>query len=190
MTRKRLLKILATLVLLGGLAAAAILVAHAANSPSEGVIKAAPPMPASRQSSGSPVTVRGKTASFQYPGVMRQTKADALTSGDVEKFAFVNPDMPPWNLSIQVRKLPSGQLADDGSYNFRHVHPEQYTEQKLTANGAPASIMSDRTAGFGKVAFLVHGGLAAEIALTSTDTADTAQLQAALMTVTQTWHWL
>lgn len=189
MRRKRLLKTLLIVVPLGGLAAAGILIARAANSPSEGVIKAAK-APASQQSSGSPVTARGKTVSFQYPDVLHQTKADALSAGDVEKFSFVNPAIPPWDLDIQIRRLPSGQLADDGSYNLRLHHPEQYTEQELTINGTPVPIMSDQTAGFGKVAFLTHGGLVAEVALTSTDTADNNQLQAALMKVLQTWHWL
>jgi len=189
MSRRRLLKTLLIIVPLVSLIVAGVLVAKAANSPSEGVVQASKSLPA-KQDSESVLTVRGKTASFQYLSVLHQTKADALSAGDVEKFSFVNPAVPPWDLDIQVRKLPSGQLADDGSYNLRLHHPEQYTEQKTTINGALIPIMSDKTAGFGKVAFLTHGGLVAEIAMTSSGTSQTDQIQASLLKVLQTWHWL
>ena len=173
-----------------GLAAAGLMIAHVANSPSEGVIKAAAVPQAPKRTAPTFTPVRGKTAGFEVSNLLHQAKADALSAGDVEKFSFVNPAVPPWNLDIQVRKLPSGLLTDDASYNLRLHHPEQYIEQKLTINSAPASIMSDKTAGFGKVGFLTHGGLVAEIALTSTSTSDNNQLQATLMKVLQTWQWL
>ena len=191
MLRKRLLKTLVIIVPLAGLVVATVVIARAADSPSEGVIKTRQVASAApRQGPGALMKIHGKTVSFQYPHTLYRTKADVLTAGDVEKFSFVNPTVPPWDLDIQIRTLPSGQLADDGSYNLRLHHPEQYVEQKLTINGALVSIMSDQTASFSKVAFLTHNGLVAEIALTSTDTANTDQLQSALLTVIQTWHWL
>jgi len=164
-----------------------VVVVSNANRPSVGTIE--PQSVPVKSPATKLLSARGKTANFQYPDTLHQTKADSLSSGDIEKFSFVNPSIPPWNLAVQIRKLPSGLLTDDGSYNLRRVHPEQYHEQKQMVNNQSIIIMTDQSGGYAKVAFLVHSGLVAEISLSCGSSADLASLDTALATVINTWHW-
>src|SRR5258708_1440660 len=138
-------KIIVFIIIIVVVLTAVILLVESLNKPAQGVIStpqaAAPPTVAYLSESG-------KTASFQYPTTLHKAKADVLSSGDLEKFAYVSLQVPPWNLNIQIRKLPSGALVDDGSYNLRKTHPEQYHEQKTVINGQNISIMSDQNAGY------------------------------------------
>lgn len=136
------------------------------------------------------MATHGKTISFSYPSTLHLAKADALSSGDVEKFALVSTQEPPWNISIQIRKLPSGQLTDDGSYNLRKTHPELYKEQQLTLGQQKVVIMSEQNAGYAKVAFLVHGGLVAEIAISNSSSLNNTMLDQAVNSLISSWQWL
>ncbi|MGC1176675.1 MAG: hypothetical protein WA843_01275 [Candidatus Saccharimonadales bacterium] len=187
--RPKTIRVLLTLAVLSCLIVGVAIVLRGLATPSRGVIQAAAPAPASTATT-SLQTLRGKTASFQYPSVLEQRKADALSGRDVEKFALVRPQLPAWDLAIQIRQLPSGVLADDGSYNFRKHYPDKYHETKMVINGQAVPIMADQSGGFAEVAYLTRQGLVAEISLSSDGTSDTTQLDQTLTTVLQTWHWM
>jgi hypothetical protein len=85
--------------------------------------------------------------------------------------------------------LPGGTLAGDGSYNFRKQNPQQYIEQTRTINGAAVSIMTDHSGAYSQVAFMPHGEMVAEVALSGERSSD-APSQTIFNTVLGSWHWL
>jgi|GEM_PF-3072242 len=136
----------------------------------------------------SPRTVRGKATSFKYPADIQAVQPDVLAVGDVEKFLFIRSQLSAWSLAIQVKRLPSGNLSDDSSYNLRRQNPAQYSEQQMKINGLPVTVMSN-TASSDKVAFLLHNGLVAEVAVSGTSK-DDARSEAAFTLVLNSWEWL
>jgi hypothetical protein len=161
---------------------------HTLNQPSEGVIT-------SSQASETPSKVpllraTGKTVSFLYPASFQKLATDALMPGDSEKFVLVNPQLSPRNLAIQIRKLPSGSLNDDGGYNFRNQNPVRYSEQIIDIHGNQISIITDQSGGYSKTAFFTHQGLVANVTLISSSDSKATDMDKALHTVLGSWKWL
>jgi len=137
--------------------------------------------------SNAPITVIGKTVTFQYSSLLQRVTPDKLTTGDVEKFLFIEPQSTGWTLAIRVKNLPSGSLANDGDYNLRKQNPQQYTEEKQTINSMTISIMSDQSGTHNKVAFIPHGTLLAELALSGSP--GDATSQQLFNDILQSWRW-
>src|SRR5690349_20904811 len=92
------------------------------SQPAEGIITTSTPA-AATPTQAAPRTVRGKTVTFKYPATIQAVQPDTLAVGDVEKLLLIRSQLSAWSLAVQVKKLPSGVLADDGSYNFRKQNP-------------------------------------------------------------------
>jgi hypothetical protein len=170
-----------------GLATSARLV-RSFSSPSQGVIQTTIVPVAAKKL--DPISTKGKTANFTRPAAFIELAPEKLATGDIEKFSYLDQELTAWNLAIQIKKLPSGVLADDGGYNFRKHYPDRYTEEKLKINGLDVSIMSDQSGGYAKAAFMVHNGLVAYVALTSASSSNSTGLDEALHTVINSWQWL
>ena len=179
------------LLLIVGIVFGAVTLFRLINQPAIGSINPVPPKskPATRFKPPM-TTLRGKTITFEYPNDLHQTTPDKLSVNDIEKFSFLHAQLPTWNLDIQIRKLPTGNLADDGSYNLRKQYPQQYREQKLTINALPVSIMTAQTGSFDEVAFTAQGDRVAEVALTSSQgTVGDPALHEALVNIFRNWQW-
>ena len=168
------------------------LIAKNLSSPSQGTIKVASKTTVQPKGPDEAVRIDGKTISFSHPSRFHQGNQLTLDAADIEKYALLNPQTIPQNITIQVRKLPSGNLSDDSSYNLRKLYPNKYIAETKTINGNSVVIMSEPGAGFSKVAFLTHNGLEAVVASTSssTSTVDAAGMQSALDKILGGWQWL
>jgi len=180
-------KVLVRGVILFGLLGAVGYILYVFSQPATGVITStvatAPTAP-----EATPRTVKGKTATFRYPATIQAVKPDALAAGDVEKFLFIRSQLSAWSMATLVKHVPNNTFASDGSYNLRKQHPEQYDEEQSSINGMTVVIMADKQTS-DKVAFILHDGLIAEIAVSGGDQNDTAS-DAAFTMVLHSWHWL
>lgn len=183
---------LRTKVIFGGFAViiiALVFLIKALNGPATGTITNTPEAVVP---SVSTLTATGKTFSFEYLSSFHQIKNDVLGPLDVEKLSLTNPQTNPWHLDITIRKLPSGNLSDDGSYNLRKLNSQTYSEQTVTYRDNTFYIMTDGTGGYSKVAFLLNKakGLDANISMTSASVSDTSKIDQAYTQVLSTWKWL
>ena len=163
------------------------LLVHDLNSPAQGVVHQTVVADASAKVT-PPLKVEGKAVIFEYPASLEKIKPDTLSPGDIEKFLFTMPTHHAWSLAIQVKSLAGGTLTGDSGYNLRKQNPQQYTEQVSVVNGMTISVMSDKSGPYNQVAFIPHGNLVAEVALSGTDSSDTSS-QKIFDTVIDTWQW-
>lgn len=189
-TKSRAIMSLAVVGVSTGLLLATYLTNRLINQPARGVISRQTLTESAESPAPSLITVHGRTALFQHPANFQPTAPDKLGAQDVEKFSFVNRQIPASNLTIQIRKLPTASLKDDSAYAYRKLHPEQYANLPLTVSDQSVPILADQSGGFNQVAFLAHGQLVAEIALNSGDSSQTGQLRQVLAAVVTSWHWL
>ena len=173
-----------------GLVGLVVLVVFAAailNAPSEGKIKQG--VVKGTSTSQTYNRIDGKTASFSVPTRFHRQADEATTSQEVEKLLFLNPQTISQNLSVTVRKLPSGSLLDDGSYNYRKVNSAKFTFENKTIGDNNFVVVTDPADAFNKVAFVAHNGLEGVIALNSADVSATAELQKTLDHILESWQW-
>lgn len=158
------------------------------NAPSEGTIKTAAP----RDNSPAKTSynkVDGKTVSFSVPSRFNRLEDEKLTAQEAEKFRFLNAQTLSQNLSVTVRKLPSGSLLDDGSYNYRKVNSAKFTFENKTFGDKTFVIVSEPAEAFNKVAFITNNGLEGVVALNSADINASAELQKSLDHILESWQW-
>jgi hypothetical protein len=157
------------------------------NQPANGIVTSPAQAAAKKKSTFN--TVTGKAVSFQYPTTIQSQKPENLSVGDVEKFMFGQVSRRAWQLAIQIKRIPSGLLADESGYNYRLQNPGQFEEQISEINGMTVRTMVDKTKTGDKVAFLTHQGLVATVALSGAESVD-ADSEAAWGVLLNSWQWL
>lgn len=165
------------------------LIAKNLTDPSEGVVIQKAKTSTKSVNREISVRVDGKYASFSHPAKFKDMPAPALSAQDVEKFNYLNPETISQNLVIQIRKLPSGLLNDDSSYNLRKLTPSKYKMETRDINGQTAIIFTDVEGGYNKVAFLTNNGLEANIAVTTANASAVADIDKTLDKVVGSWQW-
>lgn len=163
------------------------LVVATLNAPSEGTIKQG--VVKGTSISQTYTRVDGKTVSFSVPSRFHRQADEAITAQEVEKLLFLNPQTISQNLSVTIRKLPSGSLLDDGSYNYRKVNSAKFTFENKTVGNNNFVVVTDPADAFNKVVFVTHNGLEGVIALNSTDVSATDELQKTLNHILENWQW-
>lgn len=160
------------------------------SSPVNGSVNS--PAPATKSTTAPTLAhAQGSYASFSYPSTYSKAAASPPAGTMVEAFALANRGaVPPADIDVSILQLPSGQLADDGSYHYRQVDPSKYRPETWTIAGASVPIMDDTSGGYAKVAFLVHGQLVAEISVSCTSSADSTTLDNDLKIVITNFKWL
>lgn len=117
------------------------------------------------------VKASGKYISFSYPSDFGASPTQKASGAELETFAYIKRPSPFYFLNITVSNLPSGNLADDGSYNSRLVQPERYSATTTLIKGQAVKVFSDTSSAYAKAAWLVHDNKDVSVAL-STDSAD------------------
>src|SRR6267142_478900 len=74
------------------------------------------------------LTLTGKHFSFNYSDVFSRAPLDPPKAPILENYSLVKHQVNAWDLAIQIESLPSGNLYDDGSYHFRKVKTDIYSE--------------------------------------------------------------
>jgi hypothetical protein len=173
------------------LSCAIVLLSYAANTPAQAgaIYTQNVNMPDSKLTL-TPVKVTNSYASFDYPSIMTLTSNNALASHELANYTFAHPDLVDWNMAIEVMYVASGRLQDNNSYEFRHVHPEQYIETNILVGTNKVDVMTDSTyGGFSKVAFLTHGPYQAVISLYGDNESGLTSLQKTFNMVLSSWKW-
>lgn len=135
-------------------------------------------------------TVTNQWSSFSYGDGLVAQRTDAVSPPVLGVYSYDKPVVSPWNLTIQIRQLPSGNLADDGSYAFRQANSLKYVKEPVRQIGQNSVIIfSDPSVSFAKSAFMAHGGLEANVSLSGGRMYDAASMQAELDTLLASWHW-
>ncbi len=139
----------------------------------------------------TPRTVLGTYASFTVPTSLQDTPSSKLVGPDLEKHDFMYRDVATWVLAIDVLRIPSGRLSDNGSYTYEKVYPAIYEPSQETINGHSVPVMTNKTVGgFQKIAYLVYGPYQAEISLYGDDASGSDKLQATFDMILSSWQWL
>jgi hypothetical protein len=139
----------------------------------------------------TPTPGGGLYASFNYPAALSQVVGGETIAPTLVNYDYSYRDIESWNLEIIIYTNPSGNLTNDSPYTYRQLHPAIFQESKTTINHQPVDIMTDKTAaGFGKLAFLIHGQYQATISLTGNDANGVDDLQATFNMVLNSWRWL
>ena len=138
----------------------------------------------------TPKKAVGKYVSFSYPSGMTPKKASPVSAPEVEELAFSARDVSSWLLAVDVSTPRGGTIDGDSGYTYRKANPGIYQASQLIVNDQVVEVMTDTTAGFSKVAYLMHGPLLATVALSGEDTAGTKPLEVALTMVLNSFRWL
>ncbi|HSX37196.1 MAG TPA: hypothetical protein VLG13_03750 [Patescibacteria group bacterium] len=138
------------------------------------------------------VSFSGKRFSFNYTNYFTQSHTDPPSQPILENYIFVKHQLLDWQLAIQIESLPSGNLNDDGSYHFRSVTHDRFTDNPTTINGVMVHVFTDKSSGFNfaKVLYLQHQGLLAIISLGGGSSSDGDAMQAALLGIANSWQWV
>lgn len=181
-------KLAAFLICAGVVVAGAIVLLNRVSSLAEGSITPGPTSTVTANDIPNNNAVQGKLAGFKLPSGFNATPT--TTSGSMlESFNFSKGHTPMWTLSIQIKPLPSGRLADSSGYQLRKSQPQQYQEEYINTHGTNVVVMADMSGGFNKVAFLQHGDKLATVALSCPSNIDATALQQTLESVVQSWQW-
>jgi len=133
------------------------------------------------------VSVHGQYISFKRPSNFEPQKPDKPSGNELEVFEYIKRPAPFYTLNIVVSSLPSGNLTDDGSYNFRTINNNQFAATSFSVNGQPVLVFSDNTQSYAKAAFMAHGNKDVSVALNaSLPGPDADQI---LQTVLNTISW-
>ncbi|GAC1500860.1 MAG: hypothetical protein NVS1B10_04740 [Candidatus Saccharimonadales bacterium] len=129
--------------------------------------------------------------SFKYPSGFTKNNISPARPPFVEIDEFLKSRAKDGDLAIQIEKLPSGKLNDDGSYRFREINPGRFEETIESINGADVHIMTDHSlvGEFAKVAFFMHNDLLASVALTSSSPPKNDPNGQIYNQVLQSWRW-
>jgi len=171
---------------------AVILTLHALAAPAQGNISQPSSASTPKQSLvATTITTRGKTVAFTYPSFFGATTSQPFSAPVLERYSFLRHQAGSWQLQVEVDTLLSSDVRTDSGYALRAKNPASYTQEILTLQGQRVYIMTDTTAAtFNKVAFMVHQGKLATIALSGGLPDDLRNMQAVFMAILQHWQWL
>jgi hypothetical protein len=143
-------------------------------------------------SAGAPapelVSQTGTYIGFSYPSSFSKIPAEQLGGNQLEAFSYLKRPSPFWHLNIEINRLPSGNLADDGSYNARKRETAIYDHSFWLVNGNQVDVFSDKTAPYAKAAFMAQNHLMLSAALTA-DSADNS-LDPILLNTLKSVYWI
>lgn len=135
-------------------------------------------------------TVLGKKLDGSYFSLMYRNgyakRVLPVTDNNIELYELTADTVYDKRLSVEITHLRSGVLSDDGSYNLRRVHPEDYQERLLKTNNAEAHIMV-KANGKEQTAFFAHNGMLATLAFVTDGASD--KLPAEVDGVVSSFQW-
>lgn len=116
-------------------------------------------------------TLGGVAVEFSYPGMfdaVAQIKTDAQA---IEQYTIGSKANYKHQITVDVRPLASGSLADDASYRVRLNDPGTYTPTPVQLRGEPGVVMikADHSE---QTLFWAHQNKLLTLAVTSSDPAD------------------
>ncbi len=177
-------------VIILALVLAAIFLVKSLSKPAVGVIS----QPQLGQSDSAPkvqnTTATGKFISFAYPSDFTLHPQDRPSGQQLESFSLSKGPSPFTNLNIEVDSLPNGNLADDGSYNFRVANAGRFKLEHWSAGGINLAVFSDQTLPYAKTAFLVHGGRVLSISLSGGNPENSAAMDKTIKDLTSSIRWV
>ena len=138
----------------------------------------------------NPKQITGKHLSFDYPSGLTPQKTDPVTAPNAETFKFSAHDVMTWLLSVNVSTPKGDSLNADSGFSYRLANPDTYQESQITINNQTVEIMTDKTASFSKVGYILHGPLLATVSLYGDDAQGTQPLQTSFMMVLNSLRWL
>jgi hypothetical protein len=138
----------------------------------------------------TPKKVSGTYISFNYPAGLTPSSHVPVIAPDLEDFTFTARDTTSWLLAVDVSMPRGATLKGDSGYTYRQNNPAIYQQSLLSVNNQSVIVMTDKTASFNKVAYVMHGPLEVSVALSGGDAAGTQPLQTSFMMVLNSLRWL
>lgn len=116
-------------------------------------------------------TLNGQKVTLQYNKQYAVRVLQPQSSNDVENYMLIADTVYDKRLAVSISQLPTGKLTDNSSYNLRFVHPELYTEHTEAVTAGSAMVFVNNQGGE-QTAFIMHRGLVATLAFTTTGAED------------------
>ncbi len=156
-----------------------------ASRKSTGIVKKTTPGEV-RQPERPPGILEGKRFRLTYPGGYAANSTGPRDSSALEQYVLLSALPNVRQASITIRKLPAIGLAGDGNFNLRRTYAGQYLQSTVQIGGQQVILMK-KNDNAEDVAFIVHDGLLATVALTSTD--QNGSLMVDLNNMLQKFEW-
>ncbi|HVQ43384.1 MAG TPA: hypothetical protein VMT30_00235 [Candidatus Saccharimonadia bacterium] len=128
----------------------------------------------------------GLIISFTYPGMFDQVSQSKSDAQVLEQYTIGSKTNYRHRVAVEVRPLPSGQLADDASWRVREIHAADYRASAEVVGGETVKFMT-KTDGHEQTLFWPHGGKNLTISITSTDPHDDISAIMALIKGSLRW---
>lgn len=135
--------------------------------------------------------ISSEYAVFQVPTSFTATSSDKPVTPVLKNYNFIKQQFGSWQLAIHITSIPSGNLSDDGTYNYRNVTTNQYHKETKQYDERQATIFTDTsTQTFTKVGYITNGTLSASVSLMGGTSEAAEDMQATLDRILSTWQWL
>lgn len=137
------------------------------------------------------IDFKGQSFDLKYPDVFRSSPLEPVRPPFLEHYEFLNRQPTTWDLAIAIESLPSGEIGDDGSYRFRQVNAQRFTQNIESIAGNQIYIMTDTQAsnGFAKAGFFLHDGKLASVSLIGGSANDAKTMEQDFHTILASWQW-
>lgn len=132
-------------------------------------------------------SLMGLKVAFSYPSALSDVERVRNAAGIEQYLLRTRGDGASVQIAVEVDNLPSGQLTDDSSYQFRTLKSADYTRTSIKMAGEPAVLMTkqDNTE---RTIFWVHKGL--ELTISGTTSGAVQEMTGYMDTITKSLRWL
>ena len=140
----------------------------------------------SAQPSPDMPSLEGLKVSFSYPNALSDVSRVRNAAGIEQYLLRTKGDGASVQIAVSVDSLPSGNLADDSSYQFRTLKSAGYTRSDIKMFGEPAVLLTkqDNTE---RTIFWPHKGM--ELTISGTTTGDFSNLTSYMATISNSLRW-
>jgi hypothetical protein len=158
----------------------------------DGPVNAKPPVSlAVLQSSPTPTPPAGELSGLyidiKYPSIFDSVSQIKNDANSLESYVISSSSDYRRTIAVSVRKLPSGNIADDSSYKFREISPETYTQLPQKAPDGSVMYLMKKTDNSEQSLFWVHKTMDLNVSVTSSNAKDDLGAYMALIMPRLVW---
>lgn len=136
------------------------------------------------------VPVEGKYGQLAYRSDFRPVETQKPVNPVLESFNYVRSEGGYAEIAVQVSRLETGSLEDNGGYHYRSLLATRYAKDVTTVGSRSVVIFTERDATVTSlVAFMQQNSLAVSIALTGGTADEAPQQRALLLELVGQWQW-
>ena len=121
---------------------------------------------------------------YVVPSDFKKITTSAPVFPVVESYDYIKTKGGYNEIAVQIVKLITGSLSDDGTYNLRAAKPDQYIKSTVQVQGKPATMFYDAQ-NTNATIYLQRGDIVVHVSLTGPMAAETDKV----VGLANNWHW-